>query len=138
MLYTGIGLESLAQELGFGSGMTCWRRLRDWQQAGVFDRLHEVLLAELNAATAIDWSRACVDASHVRAKGAQTRASPVDLDRHLPPPPTRSRSSAPRSTRAARWGVRARSSSAARGAWASLPQVTDVGRAGLEPAAKGL
>ncbi|OQO89653.1 IS5 family transposase [Saccharomonospora piscinae] len=66
--YTGIGWEDLPQELGFGSGMTCWRRLRDWQEAGVFDRLHEVLLAELNAAAVIDRSRACVDASQVRAK----------------------------------------------------------------------
>ncbi len=77
VLYTGIGWEDLPQELGFGSGMTCWRRLRDWQEAGVFDRLHEVLLAELNAAAAIDWSRACVDASHVRAKrGAGHGAEP--------------------------------------------------------------
>ena len=73
VLYTGIGWEDLPQELGFGSGMTCWRRLRDWTEAGVFDRLHQALLAELNAASLIDWSRACVDASHVRAKrGAPT------------------------------------------------------------------
>ncbi len=54
VLETGIGWEDLPQELGFGSGMTCWRRLRDWQETGVFDRLHEVLLAELNAAAVID------------------------------------------------------------------------------------
>jgi transposase len=73
VLYTGIGWEDLPQELGFGSGMTCWRRLRDWAEAGVFDQLHQVLLAKLNAAGRIDWSRACVDASHVRAKrGAPT------------------------------------------------------------------
>ncbi|WP_190187963.1 transposase, partial [Streptomyces cirratus] len=35
-------------ELGFGSGQTCWRRLERWQQAGVFDQLHRILLAELN------------------------------------------------------------------------------------------
>lgn len=68
VLFTGIGWEDLPQELGFGSGMSCWRRLRDWQETGVFDQLHEVLLAELNAARQIDWSRACVDASHIRAK----------------------------------------------------------------------
>lgn len=74
VLYTGIGWEDLPQELGFGSGMTCWRRLRDWQAGGVFDRLHEVLLAQLHAAGQIDWSRACADASHIRAKrGARTR-----------------------------------------------------------------
>ena len=67
VLYTGIAWEFLPQELGFGSGMTAWRRLRDWQQAGVRQRLHEALLAELNAAGALDWSRAVIDSSHVRA-----------------------------------------------------------------------
>src|SRR5689334_25416270 len=66
VLYTGIPWEFLPQELGFGSGMTCWRRLRDWHQAGVWQRLHEALLAELNAARALDWSRAVIDSSHVR------------------------------------------------------------------------
>ncbi len=50
VLYTGIPWEFPPQELGFGSGMTCWRRLRDWQQARVWQHLHETLLAELNAA----------------------------------------------------------------------------------------
>jgi len=45
------------QELGFGSGMTCWRRLRDWHEAGVWQQLHGLLLAELNAAGALDWSK---------------------------------------------------------------------------------
>ena len=67
VLYTGISWEYLPQELGFGSGMTCWRRLRDWHQAGVWQQLHEQLLAELNAAGALDWSRAVIDSSHVRA-----------------------------------------------------------------------
>ena len=67
VLYTGIPWESLPQELGFDSGMTCWRRLRDWNDAGVWQRLHESLLAELNAAGALDWSRAVIDGSHVRA-----------------------------------------------------------------------
>src|SRR5579872_6308041 len=47
VLKTGIGWEYLPQEMGCGSGMTCWRRLRDWQAAGVWDRLHRVLLDEL-------------------------------------------------------------------------------------------
>lgn len=59
--------EWLPGELGFGCGMTCWRRLRDWNNAGVWQRLHEVLLAELRAAGKLDMSRAVVDSSHVRA-----------------------------------------------------------------------
>jgi transposase len=67
VLYTGIPWEFLPQEMGYGSGMTCRRRLRDWNEAGVWQRLHEALPAELNAAGLIDWSRATVDGSHVRA-----------------------------------------------------------------------
>lgn len=67
VLKTGIGWEDLPQEMGCGSGMTCWRRLRDWQEAGVWQRLHEVLLAKLNKADQLDWSRAVVDSSSVRA-----------------------------------------------------------------------
>ena len=47
VLTTGIAWQRLPQELGFGSGMTCWRRLRDWHQAGVWQQLHELLLARL-------------------------------------------------------------------------------------------
>ncbi|MGX7829802.1 transposase [Actinokineospora sp. 24-640] len=67
VLHTGIQWEFLPQELGFGSGMTCWRRLRDWNEAGVWSRLHEVLLAGLHSAGRLDWGRAVIDTSHVRA-----------------------------------------------------------------------
>jgi transposase len=63
--------------------MTCWRRLRDWHDAGVWQRLHELLLAELNAADALDWSKAVIDGSHIRALkgGPKTGPSPVDRAR---------------------------------------------------------
>lgn len=67
VLHTGIQWEFLPQELGFGSGMTCWRRLRDWNEAGVWSRLHELLLAELHSAGRLDWDRAVIDTSHIRA-----------------------------------------------------------------------
>jgi hypothetical protein len=47
--------------------MTCWRRLAEWHQAGVWQHLHEVLLAELHAADRLDWSKAVIDGSHLRA-----------------------------------------------------------------------
>ena len=73
VLFNDIAWQLLPLELGFGSGQTCWRRLERWQRAGVFDSLHRILLGHLNAAGALDWSRACVDGSHVRAKrGALT------------------------------------------------------------------
>jgi transposase len=74
VLYTGLPWEFLPQEMGYGSGMTCWRRLRDWTEAGVWQRLHELLLDKLNAAGLIDWSRAAADASHVRALKAMPRS----------------------------------------------------------------
>ncbi|MFE5833721.1 IS5 family transposase [Streptomyces sp. NPDC056488] len=83
VLYNDIAWQLLPPELGFGSGQTCWRRLARWRQAGVFDRLHRILLAMLHTAGELDWSRACADGSHVRAKkgGADTRPSPVDRRR---------------------------------------------------------
>jgi transposase len=71
VLKTGIAWEQLPQELGCGSGMTCWRRLHEWQEQGVWQRLHETLLTKLREADKIDWSRAAVDSSFVPAlKGA--------------------------------------------------------------------
>jgi transposase len=67
VLRTGIPWEYLPQEMGCGSGMTCWRRLHAWQHAGVWQRVHEQFLACLNEADAIDWSRAVVDSASVRA-----------------------------------------------------------------------
>ena len=68
VLQTGIPWEYLPQEMGCGSGVTCWRRLRAWQRRGVWKRLHEVLLERLAAADQIDWSRAVVDSRSVPAK----------------------------------------------------------------------
>lgn len=70
VLRTGIPWEHLPLEMGCGSGVTCWRRLRDWQTAGVWDRLHLVLLQKLEDSQRIDWSRAAVDSSSIRAVGA--------------------------------------------------------------------
>jgi transposase len=67
VLRTGIPREYLPQEMGCGSGMSCWRRLRDWQKAGVWDKIHQVLLDRLGQANRIDWSRAVLDAASVRA-----------------------------------------------------------------------
>lgn len=73
VLQTGIPWEYLPKEMGCGSGMTCWRRLKEWQEAGVWQRLHELLLAKLREVDRIDWSRAVIDSSHVRAVGGARR-----------------------------------------------------------------
>ena len=75
VLKSGIPWEMLPPEMGCGSGMTCWRRLRDWQRAGVWTRVHQALLERLQQAGQLDWSRASLDASSVRAlKGASLPA----------------------------------------------------------------
>lgn len=75
VLHTGIAWRHLPLALGFGSGATCWRRLDEWQQARVWERLHAILLDRLRAAGEIEWSRAIADSSHVQAKkGAPKRA----------------------------------------------------------------
>jgi transposase len=68
VLKSGIQWELLPQEMGCGSGVTCWRRLRDWQEAGVWEALHRELLDRLGEAGRIDWSRVSVDAAKVPAK----------------------------------------------------------------------
>jgi transposase len=80
VLKSGIGWELLPREMGCGSGMTCWRRLRDWNQAGVWGRLHRELLQRLANADKIDWSRAALDSASVPAKRGARRP--------VPPPPT--------------------------------------------------
>ena len=67
VLRTGIGWQDLPTAAFGVSGSTCWRRLREWHEQGVWQRLHEVLLAELRAADALDLAHAVVDSSHIRA-----------------------------------------------------------------------
>jgi len=67
VLRSGIPWEMLPQEMGCGSGMSCWRRLRDWQERGIWQLLHFVLLDWLARYGQIDWSRAVLDGSSVRA-----------------------------------------------------------------------
>lgn len=68
VLVTGIPWERLPAQFGC-CGMTCWRRLRDWNNAGAWERIHGELLRRLRAADAIDWSRAVVDSGSLRAVG---------------------------------------------------------------------
>jgi transposase len=77
VLKSGIPWEMLPLEMGCGSGVTCWRRLRDWHEAGVWDRLHRVLLDELGQADAIDWERACLDSASVPAKKGAPRSGRI-------------------------------------------------------------
>ena len=71
VLRNGIPWEMLPQEMGCGSGMTCWRRLRDWQEAGVWRRVHQEPLDRLGQADQIDWSRASLVLASVPAPGGR-------------------------------------------------------------------
>lgn len=75
VLKSGIPWEMLLQEMGCGSGVTCWRRLKERHEAGVWEKLHRVLLDRLGEADQVDWERACLDSASIPAKrGAQKPA----------------------------------------------------------------
>ena len=81
VLRTGIPWEYLPKEIGCGSGMTCWRKLRDWQKAGVWDKMHRILLNKLRQADQIDFTRAVADSASVRAVfGGRKRAQMQRID----------------------------------------------------------
>ena len=88
VLHTGIAWRHLPLELGFGSGSTCYRRLDEWQRAGVWEKLHALLLAELRAAGELEWSRAVADSSHVQAKKGAPRRAAARLIEPDPAPST--------------------------------------------------
>lgn len=77
VLKTGIPWEYLPQELGCGCGMTCWRRLHAWHEQGVWQEIHETLLARLNESEHIDWSRAVVDSASIRAVFGGTKRGQI-------------------------------------------------------------
>ena len=87
VLRSGIPWNMLPQEMGCGSGITCWRRLVRWQRAGVWKRLHAVLLAELRSRDVLALERAVVDSASLRAVRGGKK-----LDRTLPIAARRGRS----------------------------------------------
>jgi transposase len=93
VLKSGIPWEMLPQEMGCGSGMTCWRRLEEWTRAGVWEALQLELLTRLREADKIDWSRAAMDAATVPAKRGDPRRG-------------RTRRTAVRRARSATWSRR--------------------------------
>jgi transposase len=78
VLNSGIPCEMLLKEMGCGSGMTCWRRLKELQEAGVWERLHRRLLDRLGEAEQIDWERASLDSASVAAPGGRKDWSESD------------------------------------------------------------
>ncbi len=77
VLKSGIPWEMLPQEMGCGSGMTCWRRLKEWNEAGVWEDLHHELLERLGKADEIDWHRASLDSASVPAPGGAKRPARI-------------------------------------------------------------
>ena len=81
VLRTGIPWRSLPATSAFPSGHTCLRHLRRWHEAGIWQRFFEALLAELQATHKIDWYRALVDSSCLRAPGGGEKTGPNPTDR---------------------------------------------------------
>lgn len=80
VLRSGIPWELLPAVFGV-CGMTCWRRLRNWQAVGVWQQLHERVLNHLQEADKLDWRRACVDSTSVRATKGGEEIGPSPTDR---------------------------------------------------------
>ena len=83
LLLTGIRWENLPCEIG-RCGMTCWRRLKAWQELDVWDSLHQLLLAALRKAGKLDLSIAIVNSTTSRAVGGGEDAGPNPTDRRKP------------------------------------------------------
>jgi transposase len=77
VLRSGIPWRMLPRELDCGSGMTCWRRLRDWQKEGIWQLIHFVLLDWLARYGQIDWSRAVLDSCSIRAVFGGPKRGPI-------------------------------------------------------------
>ena len=77
VLKTGTAWEYLPQEMGCGCGMTCWRRLRDWHEAGVWKKVWQLLLDELGEADVIDWTTSALDSCSLRAVFGGQKLAPI-------------------------------------------------------------
>jgi transposase len=88
VLKTGITWNQLPTSLVGCSGVTCWRRQRDWTEAGVWPALHELLLNQLRAAGVLDLDRCAVDGSHIRALKGGTTSAPRRSTADVPAPST--------------------------------------------------
>ena len=77
VLHTGIPWTDLPLALGYGSGMTCWRPLRDWSAAGVWEQLHQAMLVRQRAHDQIDWSRSSIDGSSVPSPRGARKPDPI-------------------------------------------------------------
>jgi transposase len=84
VLRHGLRWRDLPRELGYGSGVTCWRRLRRWQDLGVWEAVHHTLLNWLGLLDAIRWERASLDSTSVRAKRGGEATGPNPTDRGKP------------------------------------------------------
>jgi len=119
VLFSGIPWEMLPREMGCGSGVSCWRRLRDWQALGIWDELHARVLDELRRRDRLDLSVVAVDSSSVRSVGAGSDPA----KKQDPTPPTglgRARSIIWSPTaQAFRWRARSRARMNTMGAFSS-------------------
>jgi transposase len=88
------GLRWRQMPAGYPSGVTCWRRHREWTEAGVWDRVWKLVLAELDAAGKLDLSELALDGTYIEAKKGAPGSARVGTGAG---PPSNSSSSGPAS-----------------------------------------
>lgn len=88
VLRKGVAWRDVPSQVVGCSGVTAWRRLRDWTEAGVWRRLHEILLTELRVNGVLDMDDCAVDGSHVRALKGGIMWVPHQWTAHVRAPST--------------------------------------------------
>src|SRR5215469_4660475 len=74
-LRTGCRWQDIPAE--YGSGVTCWRRLPQWEADGTWDRIWPILLSTLDSTGRLAWARAFLQGTiiPVRRASSTSRAS---------------------------------------------------------------
>ena len=80
VLVTGCRWKDLPRELGC-CGETARTRLQAWEQAGIWDELHKMLLTKLRQANELHAETAIIDSTQVRAFGGGDKSGPSPVDR---------------------------------------------------------
>ena len=72
VLLTGCRWQDLPHQ--YGAPVTAWRRLKTWEEQGVWAAIWRAVLASLDAEQQLDWTTAFLDGSFVPAKKGALRS----------------------------------------------------------------
>lgn len=79
VLRSGARWKDLPRE--YPSATTCWRRLREWEDAGVWLAIWRAFLSELDDAGQLDWHEVFADGTFASAKKGVPRSARPNAER---------------------------------------------------------